>query len=124
MLGSTYSVDNHAVYDGLSRHGPRIVSFAPILKHGLFPLPGILDQLMRIGEDALGRPVEIEFAVRLPQVPDEPADFGFLQLRPLVMSREGEDIRARRSRARPSRLPKLAGAGTRPRAGPARRGRG
>ncbi len=93
MLGSTYSVDNNAVYDGLSRRGPRIVSFAPILKYGLFPLPGILDQLMRIGEDALGRPVEIEFAVRLPGIPTETADFGFLQLRPLVMSREGEDIR-------------------------------
>ncbi len=47
---------------------------------------------MRIGEEALGRPVEIEFAVRLPQSPDEPADFGFLQLRPLVLSREGEDM--------------------------------
>src|SRR5271165_2130139 len=92
MLGSTYSIDNHAIYDGLSRRGPRIVSFAPILKHDMFPLPGILDQLMRIGEDALGRPVEIEFAVRLPQLPDEAADFGFLQLRPLVMSRSGEDI--------------------------------
>jgi len=93
MLGSTYSIDNHAVYDGLSRRGPRIVSFAPILKYGLFPLPGILDQLMRIGEDALGRPVEIEFAVRLSQLPNEPSDFGFLQLRPLVMSREGEEVR-------------------------------
>jgi CheY-like chemotaxis protein len=93
MLGSTYSVDNHAVYDGLSRRGSRVVSFAAILKHGAFPLPEILDQLMRIGEDALGRPVEIEFAVRLPQRPDEPADFGFLQLRPLVLSREGEEIR-------------------------------
>ena len=92
MLGSTYSVDNHAVYDGLSRAGTRVVSFAPILKHGTFPLPDILDQLMRIGEDALGRPVEIEFAVRLPQRPDEPADFGFLQLRPLVVSREGEEM--------------------------------
>ncbi len=93
MLGSTYSIDNHAVYDGLSRRGPRIVSFAPILKHGMFPLPGILDQLMRMGEDALGRPVEIEFAVRLPRPGDGPAEFAFLQLRPLVMSREGEDIR-------------------------------
>ncbi len=54
MVGSTYSADNHAVYDGLSRKGRRIVSFAPILKHGFFPLPGILDQLMRIGEDAHG----------------------------------------------------------------------
>jgi CheY-like chemotaxis protein len=92
MLGSTYSVDNHAVYDGLSRRGPRVVSFASILKHGTFPLAEILDQLMRIGEDALGRPVEIEFAVRLPQGQDEPADFGFLQLRPLVLSREGEEM--------------------------------
>ena len=102
MLGSTYSIDNHAVYDGLSRRGPRIVSFAPILKHGMFPLPGILDQLMRMGEDALGRPVEIEFAVRLPQPGDGPADFGFLQLRPLVMSREGEDIRMEQSSRRDS----------------------
>ncbi|HZL67144.1 MAG TPA: hypothetical protein VFC29_07410, partial [Candidatus Limnocylindrales bacterium] len=93
MLGSTYSLDNHAVYDGLSRSGPRIVSFAPILKHGMFPLPAILDQLMRMGEDAMGRPVEIEFAVRLPREPNEAADFGFLQLRPLVLSRGGEEIR-------------------------------
>ena len=93
MLASTYSVDNHAVYDGLSRPGTRIVSFAPVLKHGRFPLPQILDRLMTTGEQALGRPVEIEFAVRMPQVDGEPAAFGFLQLRPLVLSREGEDIR-------------------------------
>lgn len=104
MLASTYSRDNHAVYDGVSRRGPRIVSFAPILKHGMFPLPQILERLMTLGEDALGRPVEIEFAVRLPQGDEaspqransgdpEIADFGFLQLRPLVLSRAGEDIR-------------------------------
>jgi len=92
-LGSTYSPDNHAVYDGLSRAGTRIVSFAPILKHGVFPLAGILDQLTRIGDDAFGRPVEVEFAVRLPKHPGKPAHFGFLQIRPLVLSREGEELR-------------------------------
>jgi hypothetical protein len=92
MLASTYSVENHAVYDGLSRPGARIVSFAPILKHGLFPLPQILEQIMAIGEDAMGRPVEIEFAVKLPQHPGEVAEFGFLQMRPLVMSREGGEL--------------------------------
>ena len=93
MLASTYSADNHAVYDGLSRPGTRVVSFAPILKHGRFPLSQILDRLMTMGEEAMGRPVEIEFAVRLPQAEGQPADFGFLQLRPLVLSREGEDVR-------------------------------
>jgi CheY-like chemotaxis protein len=91
-LGSTYSVDDHAVYDGISRPGARIVSFAPILKHGVFPLPGILEQLMKVGEDAFARPVELEFAVRLPRSPDEQAQFGFLQIRPLVLSREGEEL--------------------------------
>src|ERR1700686_2016069 len=66
-VASTYSRDNHAVYDGMSRPGSRIVSFAPMLKHGTFPLAEILDVLVRAGEDALGNPVEIEFAVRLPQ---------------------------------------------------------
>ena len=94
LLGSTYSADNDAVYDGLSRPGVRIVSFAPILKHdAVFPLAAMLDQLMSIGEDGLGCPVEIEFAVQLPRRPEETANCGFLQIRPLVLSREGEELR-------------------------------
>jgi len=38
-----------------------VVTFAPVLKHGLFPLAPILEELSTIGEKALGRPVEIEF---------------------------------------------------------------
>jgi hypothetical protein len=91
-VGSTYSVDNHAVYDGVSRPGMRIVSFAPMLKHGLFPLATILETLVKAGEDALGIPVEIEFAVRLPQRTGEAAEFGFLQVRPLTLSRDHQDL--------------------------------
>ena len=92
-VASTYSRDNDAIYDGMSRPGVRIVSFAPVLKQETFPLAPILDQLARVGEEALGQPVEIEFAVRLPQREQETAEFGFLQIRPLVLSREGEDLR-------------------------------
>jgi len=95
-LASTYSKDNHAVYDGVSRPGARIVTFAPMLKHGTFPLAEILDDLVRAGEDALGNPVEIEFAVRLPQETDPStahvAEFGFLQIRPLTLSSDTEDL--------------------------------
>jgi CheY-like chemotaxis protein len=90
-VASTYSADNHALYDGLSRPGARVVTFAPMLKHGLFPLATILDVLVRAGEDALGNPVEIEFAVRLPRG-DEPAEFGFLQIRPLTLARDQGDL--------------------------------
>jgi hypothetical protein len=81
------------VYDGLGRAGARVVTFAPILKHGVFPLASLLERLMRIGDDAFGRPVEIEFAVTLPQGDSEESEFGFLQVRPLVLSREGEELR-------------------------------
>lgn len=90
-VGSTYSADNQAVYDGLSRPGARVVTFAPMLKLGLFPLAPILELLVRAGEDALGNPVEIEFAVRLPRG-EEPADFGFLQIRPLTLARDHQEL--------------------------------
>lgn len=91
-LGSTYSQDNHAIYDGVSRTGLRIVTFAPILKHGLFPLPAILQTLVKCGEDALGVPVEIEFAVQLPRHSRAVGEFGFLQIRPLTLSRGNQDL--------------------------------
>ena len=90
-VASTYSADNHAVYDGLSRPGSRVVTFAPMLKHGVFPLAAILEVLVKAGEDALGNPVEIEFAVRLPRA-EEPAEFGFLQIRPLTLARDHQDL--------------------------------
>ena len=91
-VASTYSRDNHAVYDGVSRQGPRIVTFAPMLKHNTFPLAEILDDLVRAGEAALGNPVEIEFAVRLSGQDGGIAEFGFLQIRPLTLSRDTEEL--------------------------------
>jgi CheY-like chemotaxis protein len=84
-LASTYSAENQAVYDGASRPGARLVSFAPVLKHGVFPLAEIVGELLRLGEESLSRPVEIEFAVTFRA---GEAVFDFLQLRPLIAGRE------------------------------------
>jgi hypothetical protein len=90
-IGSTYDLQNHAVYDGLSRQGIRLVSFAPVLKHGVFPLAEILAALLDTGTRAMNRPAEIEFAVRLGRG-GAPSEFGFLQMRPLVLSREDQEL--------------------------------
>ncbi len=87
-VGSTYSPENHALYDGVSRPGVRLVSFAPILKHRLFPLADLLDQLLEICSTATSTPVEIEFAVTLTRPPGQPPEFAFLQLRPLALARD------------------------------------
>jgi CheY-like chemotaxis protein len=89
-VGSTYSPENDAVYDGLSRSGPRVVTFAPILKHEAFPLAEVIGTLMKDGEEGMGAPVEIEFAVSLATQPGKRSEFGFLQLRPLALTREME----------------------------------
>ena len=91
-LGSTYSADNDRITDGLGRPGMRLVTFAPILNYGLFPLAALLDELVKDGESGFGQPVEIEFAVRLPRQAGESAQFGFLQIRPLVVAHEVEEL--------------------------------
>ena len=89
-LGSTYSRENNAISDGLSRPGVRLVTFAPILKHGVFPLAEVLDLLLGLGQQGMNRPAEIEFAARLATREGEPHEFAFLQMRPLSQAPEGE----------------------------------
>jgi hypothetical protein len=91
-VASTFSPENQSVSDGVSRAGVRLVSFAPVLKHGLFPLPEVLQELLALGEWGLGGPVEVEFAVTLSVPRGAPCEFAFLQLRPLAMSREPEEL--------------------------------
>jgi CheY-like chemotaxis protein len=92
MLGSTYSPENDAVYDGISRPGVRLVSFAPMLKHRIFPLAEILDLLLEVGEQGTRAPIELEFAVTLDVPPGQPKEFGFLQMRPLALTRELDEL--------------------------------
>jgi CheY-like chemotaxis protein len=91
-VGSTYSSDNKAIYDGISRNGIRIVSFAPILKNKVFPLPEILELLLDMGTWGMGTPVEIEFAVNMSNSKNVPHQFALLQMRPLVLTRELEEL--------------------------------
>ena len=80
------------MYDGTSRSGLRIVSFAPILRNKIFPLPRILELLTDMGSWGMGAPVEMEFAVTLSTLPGHLKDFALLQLRPLGMSKESDPL--------------------------------
>jgi CheY-like chemotaxis protein len=91
-IGSTYSPDNDAVYDGIGRDGIRLVTFGPMLKNKYFPLADIVARLLELGSWGMGSPVEIEFAANYLLPPDRPKEFFILQLRPMVVSREVEDL--------------------------------
>lgn len=82
-VASTWSAENDAIYDGISRPGVRIVTFAPALKHGGVPIAELLDALLEVAARGTSAPVEIEFAVAIPPGGASVAELGFLQLRPL-----------------------------------------
>ena len=92
-VGSTYSPENDNISDGLARSGTRVVTFGPILRGKLFPLPEILELLLDMGTWGMGTPIEIEFAINMTAEKDQPMQFALLQLRPLVITRESEQIK-------------------------------
>ena len=89
---STYSIENQSLYDGVNRPGPKVFTLAPIIKHNVFPLPEIIDLLLEMGNWGTGSPVEIEFAVKLKVPEGKPKEFGLLQMRPLVINNEIEEL--------------------------------
>lgn len=91
-VGATYSHDNDAIYEGLSRQGTRLVTFGPVLKNRIFPLAQILELLLDMGTWGMGTPVEIEFAVNLSLNKNRKKEFGVLQMRPLVVSHESDNL--------------------------------
>ena len=87
-VGATYDPESDRVYDTVHRAGPKIVNFAGVLKHGRFPLAELLRDLLALGRQGMGTPLEMEFAVTLPDGGGEggdarPAEMAILQLRPL-----------------------------------------
>ncbi len=89
-VASTYSAENARIYDGIGRPGVRLVTFAPILKHRVFPLSEVVQELLILGMAGTRLPVEIEFAVDLHPDDGGPPEVGFLQLRPLASLVQGE----------------------------------
>ena len=90
MVASTYIPDEHRIRDTILP-GPKVISFSGILKYGLYPLPAVLQDLLKLGRRGLGCEVEIEFAVHLNKK-SKKSTFYFLQMRPMVTGGERADV--------------------------------
>jgi hypothetical protein len=88
FVASTYDLQNNIIRPGVLHDGLRVVTFDNVLKYNTFPLPEILQELLRVGQREMRNPIEIEFAVNLDVPKGQPRIFSFLQIRPIV---EGVD---------------------------------
>jgi len=91
-LVSTYDPGSDRLNPGLDVRGPRALTFAPMLGSRLLPFNDLLKRLLELSEDALGTPVEIEFAINLDRQDALPARVGFLQVRPMMVGGEHIDV--------------------------------
>ncbi len=85
-LVSTYFPEEHSIRDSFAK-GPKVVTFARILKYRVLPLNELLQDLLQIGYKGMCCDIEIEFAVDLGD-DDKKNKFHFLQIRPMTA---GED---------------------------------
>jgi hypothetical protein len=96
-VSSTYDPGDQVLlegyYPGVNR---KVITFSGVLQHNVFPLADILNYILQLGQEEMGRPVEIEFAVNLEKNKEkEPAGtFYLLQIRPIVDNKEmmNEDL--------------------------------
>jgi len=86
FVASTYDPQDQIIRDGFYEGGRKIISFANILQHDMFPLSEVLEKILKAGQKEMGRPVEIEFAVDIRD--QQLASFYVLQIRPIVDNKE------------------------------------
>ena len=91
---STYDPYDQVIRDGYYAGGRKIISFVNILQHDVFPLAEVLDSVLKVGQQEMGRPIEIEFALNMSKEDHTKATFYLLQIRPIVDSKEvmNEDL--------------------------------
>lgn len=90
-LVSTFDVNDRVIRDTEFGRGRKVVTFANVLKHNVFPLAKIADFMLETGQYEMGRPVEIEFAGNINPTPGPEGEKGtvyWLQIRPIVDTKE------------------------------------
>ena len=70
----------------------RVITFNRILKYGAFPLADIVRDMLRMGEEEMRCPVEIEFAVNMDVPMGEKQVFNLLQIRPIIRNEESAKL--------------------------------
>ncbi len=82
-FASTYVAGEDRIRDSWYCPGPKVLTFARVLKYDDPPLAGVINDLLSLGKEGMGA-VEIEFAVNLPDQKDGSWEFFILQARPMT----------------------------------------
>jgi phosphoenolpyruvate synthase/pyruvate phosphate dikinase len=91
-LVSTYDFENDCLIPGVQQKGLRVVDFANLLKYNYIPFAETLQILLKLFKEAMGAPVEIEYAIDLEPAENGLPTFYLLQIKPLIRIEEQIEI--------------------------------
>ncbi len=91
-VASTWDMQNQRITDSTFEDGRKIITFSQILKYDTIPLAEIVCDLLRIGQEEMRCPVELEFAVDMDVPYGADRTFSFLQIRPIVDSQDNRSL--------------------------------
>jgi len=84
-IASTYDRAGDRITTGLDGGGIPLITFKPLLRGHVIPLPEILKWLLETCQGGMASPVEIEFVADIHNRPDRKQTFHVVQLRPMVI---------------------------------------
>ena len=84
-IASTFDPYDQIIRPGIYEGGRKIISMNGVLEQDVFPLPELMRLSLKLGENEMRRPVEIEMACNIH--PDKTGEFYLLQIRPIVDSK-------------------------------------
>lgn len=91
-IASTLDQSTGMMSESVRGEGLRILTFNGILKYDMLPLAPIVDDVLKLGSEAMNEPVEIEFAVNIERSLEKKPDFSILQIRPISGSAQFADV--------------------------------
>jgi len=80
-IASVIINEDNIIRESLKYKGPRVLTFSSIIKYNYFPLNAILNEFIKEGENFIGCPFEIEFAVNINK--NKKSEFCLLQVKPM-----------------------------------------
>jgi hypothetical protein len=84
-IASTYSREGDRITTGLDDGGVPLITFKPLLRSQILPLPEVLTWLIETCQKGMASPVEIEFAADIRSGLGRKQIFHVVQLRPMVI---------------------------------------
>lgn len=91
-VSSTYDMRTGVLSDSPDAEGKKVITFAPLLRYNIYPIARIIQDMLKLGEEIMNTPIEIEFAGNLSRPSDKLPEFSLLQIRPIVEGFESNDI--------------------------------